>query len=90
MEASGLKKTLVALPALALSLCLLYTAASPAQASHRPQETANQKPVPSQPVTSLKYVGSEPRKTCHEDIHKNYEASPHFVTMLDTKQGPEL
>lgn len=41
-----------------------------------------------------KYVGSEACKTCHEDMpskdfYKNYEASPHFATTLDTKKGPE-
>ena len=40
------------------------------------------------------YVGAETCKTCHEDMpvkdfFKNYEASPHFVTTLDTKKGPE-
>src|SRR5258705_2871710 len=40
------------------------------------------------------YVGTETCKTCHEDMpskdfYKNYEASPHFVTTLDTKKGPE-
>jgi DmsE family decaheme c-type cytochrome len=40
------------------------------------------------------YVGTEVCKTCHEDMpskdfFKNYEASPHFVTTLDTKKGPE-
>ncbi len=40
------------------------------------------------------YVGSETCKTCHEDMpakdfYKNYEASPHYATTLDTKKGPE-
>src|SRR5580692_4865213 len=40
------------------------------------------------------YVGSETCKTCHEDMpskgfFKSYEDSPHYVTMLDTKRGPE-
>jgi DmsE family decaheme c-type cytochrome len=40
------------------------------------------------------YVGSETCKTCHEDMpskgfYKNFEDSPHFVTTLDTKKGPE-
>lgn len=40
------------------------------------------------------YVGTEVCKTCHEDMpskdfFKNFEASPHFVTTLDTKKGPE-
>jgi hypothetical protein len=38
------------------------------------------------------YVGSEACQSCHEDtptkgFYKNYEASPHFVTTLDTKKG---
>jgi len=40
------------------------------------------------------YVGSETCKTCHEDMpskgfFKSYEDSPHYVTTLDTKKGPE-
>jgi DmsE family decaheme c-type cytochrome len=40
------------------------------------------------------YVGSETCKTCHEDMpvkgfFKSYEDSPHYVTMLDKKKGPE-
>jgi DmsE family decaheme c-type cytochrome len=40
------------------------------------------------------YVGSETCKTCHEDLpskgfYKAFEDSPHFVTTLDTKKGPE-
>jgi DmsE family decaheme c-type cytochrome len=46
------------------------------------------------PTDPSLYVGSETCKTCHEDMpskefYKNYEASPHFVTTLDTKKGPE-
>ena len=40
------------------------------------------------------YVGTEACKTCHEDMPSKgffagYEASPHFVTTLDSKKGPE-
>ncbi len=40
------------------------------------------------------YVGAETCKTCHEDMpvkdfYKHYESSPHYVTTLDTKKGPE-
>src|SRR5262249_550985 len=40
------------------------------------------------------YVGAEVCKTCHEDMpskgfFKSYEDSPHYVTTLDTKKGPE-
>ena len=89
MGATGLlKKTLLVLHALALSLCLIYRAASPAQASPRPQEPKSQNAVPAQPVASPEYVGSEPCKTCHEDIHTNFEKSPHWKTNLDKHGGP--
>jgi hypothetical protein len=35
------------------------------------------------------YVGTETCKTCHEDIVKNFETTPHFVTTLENKRGPE-
>ncbi len=46
------------------------------------------------PTDPSLYVGAETCKTCHEDMpvkgfFKNYEDSPHFVTTLDTKKGPE-
>jgi len=46
------------------------------------------------PTDPSLYVGSETCKTCHEDMptkdfFKNYESSPHYVTTLDTKKGPE-
>jgi DmsE family decaheme c-type cytochrome len=46
------------------------------------------------PTDASLYVGSETCKTCHEDMpskgfYKTYEDSPHFVTTLDSKKGPE-
>ncbi|HYL62301.1 MAG TPA: DmsE family decaheme c-type cytochrome [Candidatus Methylomirabilis sp.] len=46
------------------------------------------------PTDPSLYVGEETCKTCHADMPskdfvKNYESSPHFVTTLDTKKGPE-
>jgi DmsE family decaheme c-type cytochrome len=46
------------------------------------------------PTDPALYVGSETCKTCHEDMpskgfYKNYEDSPHYVTTLDTRKGPE-
>ncbi|HKV26312.1 MAG TPA: DmsE family decaheme c-type cytochrome [Candidatus Acidoferrum sp.] len=40
------------------------------------------------------YVGAETCKTCHEDMpvkgfFKTFEDSPHYVTTLDKKKGPE-
>jgi DmsE family decaheme c-type cytochrome len=42
----------------------------------------------------LLYVGSETCKTCHadmpsKDFFNHFEASPHFLTTLDTKKGPQ-
>ena len=36
---------------------------------------------------SSDYVGAETCKTCHEDIYKHWENSPHWKTTLDTKGG---
>jgi len=39
------------------------------------------------------YVGAETCKACHEDIYKNFDETPHFVTTMDGKldanKGPE-
>src|SRR6266571_2377566 len=45
-------------------------------------------------IDASAYVGSETCKTCHEDLpskgfYKAFEDSPHFITTLDTKNGPE-
>ncbi|MGB8476131.1 MAG: DmsE family decaheme c-type cytochrome [Candidatus Acidiferrum sp.] len=50
--------------------------------------------VYTRPTDPSLYVGSETCKTCHadmptKDFFKNYEDSPHYVTTLDTKKGPE-
>lgn len=41
------------------------------------------------PTDPSLYVGAETCKTCHEDIFKNFETTPHFVTTLENKRGPE-
>src|SRR5471030_2279781 len=41
------------------------------------------------PTDPSLYVGAETCKTCHEDIFKNFETTPHFVTTLQNKRGPE-
>ena len=46
------------------------------------------------PTDPALYVGTDTCKTCHENMptegfFKTYENSPHFVTTLDTKRGPE-
>jgi len=37
---------------------------------------------------SSDYVGADTCKTCHEDIYKHWENTPHWKTTLDTKGGP--
>jgi len=34
------------------------------------------------------YVGSDTCKTCHEEVYKQFEATPHYKTLLDTLGGP--
>ena len=51
-------------------------------------------PAAAAPAPASDYVGAETCKTCHEDMpskgfYKTYEDSPHYVTMLDKKKGPE-
>src|SRR5579862_7747665 len=76
-------------------VCLLATF-PPAKAQTDGKQKKNQaKPSSYQRVTDpAQYVGADTCKTCHEDMpskgfFKSYEDSPHFVTTLDTKRGPE-
>ena len=74
-------------PIIAFLFCAWQHVTEPADEEKRPQAAASAAP-------SGDYVGSETRRTCHEDMpskgfYKNFEGSPHFVTTLDTKQGPE-
>jgi DmsE family decaheme c-type cytochrome len=43
----------------------------------------------SQPAEASDYVGAETCKTCHEDMFKNWEKTPHWKTTYNTKAGPE-
>jgi DmsE family decaheme c-type cytochrome len=36
-----------------------------------------------------KYVGADTCKGCHEDVFKQFEATPHWKTLLDTRKGKE-
>jgi DmsE family decaheme c-type cytochrome len=64
---------------LAFFLILSVTFASLAAA----QEEKKALPAQSGPA----YVGPEACKTCHEDIYKGFEASPHWKTTLDKRGG---
>jgi len=94
-----LSKKVIATTALALSLVVLLLAVlqpAAAQSDSKKKKQASQAPSSSyQRVTDpSQYVGADTCKTCHEDMpskgfFKSYEDSPHFVTTLDTKRGPE-
>jgi len=60
--------------------------------AHPQHDTAkNSKAESSDTKTDAKasdYAGSEACKTCHEDIYKGWEQSPHWKTTLNTKEGP--
>jgi len=76
--------------------CVLLTASwtDAGSSHHQGQAEQNQAPRYERPTDPSLYVGSETCKSCHEDtpskdFYKHYEASPHFVTTLDSKKGPE-
>ena len=80
-----------ALALVAVLFCFFASAALRGQQKNGGKAQARAYAPPSDP--SL-YVGSETCKTCHEDMptkgfFKSYEDSPHYVTTLDTKKGPE-
>jgi len=80
-----------------IGLVLFFVAAVVSFAGQAQEKTSakkgDQKPYTRATDPAL-YVGTETCKTCHEDMpvkgfYKSYEDSPHFVTTLDTKKGPE-
>lgn len=66
------------------AVCLLV--ASGSLAAGWPGDKA--KPAKSPPQDPSQFVGWEACTACHEDIGKNYETTPHYKTVLDTRGGP--
>lgn len=64
------------------ALTLLLAALPAAETKANPED----KPAASKDASQ--YVGSDTCKTCHEDIYKNFETTPHWKTTLN-KKGPE-
>jgi DmsE family decaheme c-type cytochrome len=61
------------------------------QASSQAQQAVGQASSSSANAPSSeapKYVGAETCKTCHEDIYKGWERTPHWKTTLDKEGGP--
>lgn len=61
----------------------VFVQAQPRAASGKQDNAAR-----STDAASSDYVGAETCKTCHGDIYKNWEKTPHWRTTLDTKGGP--
>jgi DmsE family decaheme c-type cytochrome len=59
-------------------------AGKPATATASQESSAKSQYDPS----SYTYLGAEVCETCHEDIYKGWEKTPHWKTTLDTKGGP--
>ena len=77
-------------PILAWIAAVAFGAAAIAHAADKPKQTQDATAKRYERVTDPSlYVGAETCKTCHEDIFKNFETTPHFVTTLANKRGPE-
>ena len=78
----------------ALLLAFIPFYSSHAQQAKKKDPSAAQSKGYERPTDPALYVGAETCKTCHadmpsKDFFKNYESTPHYATMLDTKHGPE-
>ena len=83
MKRRNLKWLRIELPVVA---ALLLFAVLPAIAKDHGDKS--KPPTPGASIDTSQYVGSDTCKTCHEDIFKNFEATPHWKTTLNHK-GPE-
>jgi hypothetical protein len=87
------KKSLPAVRAVvAAALCFLVPVVATKQSRSDPGSPQKAKTY-QRPTDPSLYVGSDVCKSCREDtpnkdFYKNYEASPHFVTTMDTKRRP--
>jgi DmsE family decaheme c-type cytochrome len=75
-------------------LFLLIAAAGFGQDKAITQDDNSSTSTASSSQASGQYVGSQTCKTCHEDMpakgfFRSFEDSPHFVTTLETRKGPE-
>jgi predicted CXXCH cytochrome family protein len=68
----------------AAALLLGLALASGLAAKNGPSSKSDNKPA----SAPAEYVGAETCKTCHEEIYKQFETTPHYKTLLDTRGGP--
>jgi DmsE family decaheme c-type cytochrome len=79
-----------------LGLLVVFTASALAVFGQAPKKQAPaNKPAPQEEKNSggrsldpAQYVGADTCKTCHEDIYKNFETTPHWKTTFDANRGP--
>jgi DmsE family decaheme c-type cytochrome len=80
-----------------IAAVLLVIALHAWPASARPQNTSSSPSASAAPSSaqssssdsqSSGYVGSQVCETCHEDVYKHWEKTPHWKTTLNTRQGP--
>ncbi len=57
--------------------------------AHAASQDKAANPSPQGTVDASQYVGSDTCKTCHEDVFKQFQASPHFKTTTVEKWGPD-
>lgn len=85
-------KTANALIRLSAGLALAAALSSMPAAAHT-KNAARDTAAPASTVEPLDYVGSDTCKTCHEEIYKSFERTPHWKTTLkkhaDGSQGCE-
>ena len=75
-----------------LSLGVAFAALSIIVGASRSPAVAGDKGQPTPPNRAVdldKYVGAEVCKTCHADLFKQFETTPHWRTMLETRKGKE-
>ena len=53
----------------------------------RAADKADKKAATEAPVDASQYVGADTCKTCHEEIFKGFETTPHWKTTYDTHRG---
>ncbi len=70
-------------------LFLLLAATQAVSGKQDKQQKGSATPNSQKAVDASQYVGSDTCKTCHEDIYKNFEASPHFKTLSVARWGPD-
>jgi DmsE family decaheme c-type cytochrome len=74
---------------LAIAFAVLMVASGQGQDQQSQRASSQNKNTPAAAVSqSPDYVGSETCETCHEQIYKGWEKTPHWKTTLDTKGGP--